>query len=70
MTNSDIEMTYAQFLGNGHAAALRAIYTLGYAKGAGVTVDANLPDQARVQVAPTTAEKTTLSQNGKIKKPD
>jgi hypothetical protein len=70
MTNSDLESAYAQFLGNGHSAALRAIYTLGYAKGAGLAVDDNLPDHARIQAAPTSAEKTTLSKNGKIKKPD
>lgn len=70
MTNSDLEAAYAQFLANGHASALRAIYTLGYAKGAGVPVDGNLPDQARLQAAPTTAEKNQISTNQKGKKPD
>lgn len=70
MTNAEIERTYSDFLVNGHAAALRAIYTLGYAKGAGLTVNSNLTDHARTQVAPTSAEKATLSRHPHIKKPD
>ena len=70
MTNTEIERAYSDFLVNGHAAALRAIYTLGYAKGAGLTVDTNLTDQARNQTAPTSAERDTLKQNSRIRKPD
>lgn len=70
MTNQQIEAFYTAALGNGHAAALRALYTLGYANGAGLTIDANLGDQARQRNAPTTAQTQTLLNHPNVKRPD
>lgn len=70
MTNAELESVFTAALGNGHAAALRAIYTLGYANGAGLTIDSNLGDRARTATAPTSAQVATLLNHSKIKKPD
>jgi hypothetical protein len=70
MTNADIDQIYAQFLGMGHTAALKAIYTLGYANGAGTAIDDNLTDKAKVATKPTPAQMTSMTNNPKLKKPD
>jgi hypothetical protein len=70
MNNADLERAYREFAGNGHASALRAIYTLGYDKAAGITIDGNAGDQAKAQAAPTSAEISQLAKHPQIKKPD
>lgn len=70
MTNQQIEAAYTAALGNGHAAALRAIYTLAYANGAGLPIDANLGDRARTSTAPTVAQIQTVISHPLVKKPD
>jgi hypothetical protein len=70
MTNQQIEQLYGTFLGMGQAAALKAIYTLGYSNGAGISVDANTVDQAKAATIPTPAQVTSLVTNPRIKKPD
>lgn len=70
MTNTDIDQIYAQFLGMGHTAALKAIYTLGYSNGAGTTIDGNLIDQAKAATKPTTAQMASMTSNPKLKRVD
>lgn len=70
MTNQQLELAYGALLGMGHAAALRAVYTLGYASGAGLPVDNNLDDKARAGTAPTVTQLQTITSSQKLKKPD
>jgi hypothetical protein len=70
MTNQQLGVVWGQLLGMGHEAALRGLYMLGYAAGAGVSVDLNLPDVTRTAAVPTMATVTAITTNAKIKKPD
>lgn len=70
MTNQQLDQVYGQLLGMGHEAALRGIYALGYAQGAGVPIDANLPDVTRTVSPPTQAQILAVTSNPKVKKPD
>jgi dienelactone hydrolase len=70
MTNQQMEQVYSGSVGIGHAAALRVIYTLGYCAGAGQTVSAQTPDEARAAtpIAPATVQQLIMSPA--VKKPD
>jgi hypothetical protein len=70
MTNADLDQIYGQFLGMGHNAALRALYTIGYANGAGTPIDSNLTDLAKASTKPTTVQLTAVVTNKRISKPD
>jgi len=67
MTNQDLELLYGQLLGMGHTAALKAVYNLGYAAGAGTSVDDNLTDKTKVASVPTVAQVKSLVNNPKLK---
>jgi hypothetical protein len=70
MTNAQLDQVWGQLLGMGHEAALRGLYMLGYAAGAGASIDANLPDVTRTAAPPAMSVVTAITTNPKIKKPD
>lgn len=67
MTSQQLETLWSQLLGMGHTAALNAIYTIGYAAGAGITVDTNLDNKAKTATAPTVAQVQIITSSQKLK---